>query len=848
MNQKKLTELDLKGYGRFLEEEKAGFELNSIHTPTSWDYIYQNRKLLLRVDQYGLSYAAAHPPVDIVMMMRDRFQKHSVWMTWYQSEQFTSPFNNFYYPNQGSPLNEPSHHAVRFTPSAAIYTVENEGLRSITEVFVPKDDAAICQRITLTNLRNEPLKLSATPVLRHATMWAKRDPWDKPEWYIKTAFHKDLKRKIAGFSVYVTSPVCDISKRRGAVFWSDMEGLSGGEVSYDKFVGKGTFDKPESVYNGKLELNLEKATQWGELSEDNHIFAYPPVCALQYDYVLQPGESRSFQQVFAWIPLTDEGLLPSADEAGHYAKYVNAKGFEEALAKTREEKDQLMSLRSIQTPDEALNQYANEWLPLQLDWVCSLDRGWPTGMRGGRDAAQDFTAMVEQDPEYTRQLILTELSCQRMDGWIPRHFSAQGHEGKERDTRYTVDAGACMTELIYRYLSYTKDFKLLEEELPWLDQPAGKKNSVLVHVLLLVEYYLNEVNIGEHGLCKLHEGGWLDTANRLGINGRGEDVMLTGQVIVALQQTMEMVEHFSAVGLMDSAQAKTYIRKYTTSRNLFIQGIRSHAYNFDGYFNGYFKDDGDWLFSPMDQDGQRRIYGPANYWSIISGAATKEMAQSCMKTIEQLRCPDGYRLMTPPFVYSTIPHVGRMASGDSPAGRSEHGNPYNHGSHGFLARAFAVMGDGDGVREALDCLLPYNQERHPVDRAMTAPYAIVNVWEDIPRYKGRGKDTFLTGSTGYGMRIVYEWMLGIRPVLSGIVVDPCLPKEFDRCSAQFRYLGKNVRLLIERKSDRCAGVSQMIVGDKSVESSTMDPFSGRKVFVAPDSLFSDDVIEIKVII
>lgn len=846
----KLSELDLKGYGRFDDFEKGAFQLETIHAPASWDYIYQNRKLLLRLDQYGLSYAAAYPPSDIVMMMRDRFQRHSAWMTWYTSEQFSAPFNSFGYPNPGTanPKKQADRQHVRYTPAKAEYGVEKEGLRSVTEVFVPDNDPAICQRVTLTNLKDVPLTLKATPVLRHAAMWAKRDPWDKPEWYTKTAYHRDSSMGAAGFSVYITSPVCDTSKRRAAVFWSEGKGLLGAEVSYDKFIGCGSFDNPEAIYDGQLELRSEDAAPWGEYTDHNHLFAYPQVCALQYGFTLEPGESVSFRQVFAWIPTAEGGLLPQAEEAEAYASYTGEARFQAELDKVAAAKERMMSVRSIHTPDEALNQYVNGWLPLQLDWVSSLDRGWPTGMRGGRDAAQDFTAMVPQDPAFTRELILTELSCQRPDGSVPRHFSAAGHSGPERDTRNTVDAGACVIELIYQYLSHTKDWDILGEQLPWLDQPADRTDSLLTHLLKLAEYYLLPEHIGEHGLCKLYEGGWLDTANRLGVKGRGEEVMLTGQVIAALAQAVEIVSFLGDTGRLSRWEADLHAQRYESARNSFIESMRTHAYNSEGYFNGYFKDDGKWLFSARDEDGARRIYGPANYWAVISGAATKEMAESSMRTIEELKCPDGYRLMDPPFVFGSIPNVGRMASGDSPAGRSEHGNPYNHGSHGFLARALAVMGRGDGVREALDCLLPYSQERHPVERAMTPPYGIVNVWEDIPRMKGRGKDIFLTGSTGYGVRIVYEWMLGIKPALAGLVIDPCLPQEFTACSAEFPYAGKRVLLRIEHLSGDGAGVKSLTVNGTPVDTTRLDPASGRRLFAAADSLFDRDVNTVNVIL
>jgi cellobiose phosphorylase len=834
-----LTDLDLRGYGRFSAELKGGFEIATPNLPTLWDYIYQNRALLLRVDQLGIAYAQSFPPSDIVMFMRDRFQKSSVWSTWFQSPEFaTGPFTNFFRPAPGiaDPAAVPKKFRVTFTPSRALYEVEHEGLRIVTEVFLPLEGPTVCQAVSVTNLRPKALKLTAMPVLRHACQWADMAAWDKPEWYLRTAFFSDPGVG-AGFSIHVTSPVCDISRRRAAVFWSGLDGLAGAEVSYDAFIGNGTFENPESVARGRLELGVDEARPWGEYADRNQMFSFPPVCALQYGLELAPGETRTLRQAFSWLPMPANGLLPDLAVARRTAVYLNGDACREEIGRVERRYGELMNVRRVTTPDAALNRYTNEWMPVQLDWVCSLDRGWPSKMRGGRDAANDFTAMAPLAPQWTRELILTELSCQRPDGWVPRHFSAKGHEGAERDTRQHCDAGAWVLEMAYEYLCYSKDFDLLSETIPWLDQPADRKDTVLEHLLRAVDFFIREDNIGEHGLVKLGEGEWLDTVNRAGLRGRGEGVMITAQTIMSLVQMQHLMRLLADKGRMPADRAESLVALYERKRVAFADSMRKHAWNSEGYFNGFFNDDGHWLFSPRDPDGRRRVYGAASWWAIIAGVAVPDLVESCLKEMDFLKCDMGYRLNWPPFIYGPIPNVGRMASGDSPAGRSEHGNPYNQGSHGFLGRALAVAGKGDQLREILTCLLPYDQQRHPVDQVRVAPYALVNVWQNVPRFRNRALMTFLTGSTAYATRMVYDWMCGIRPALDGLVVDPCLPSDFDEVSATIRYLGKTVRVDIRNPDRRQAGVRSMSVNGTAVTRTSTDPFSRRTVFVADDAMF-----------
>jgi cellobiose phosphorylase len=832
-----LNQLDFNGYGGFSESNRGTFKINTIHLPTTWDFIFQNRKILLRVDQLGVDYAQAFPPSDVMLFRRDGYQKSSAWMTWFASSHFSDgAFTNFFHPNLGAkhPNTSPEKFEVIYSPSHASYLLEHEGIRVFSKIFVPSEETAIVMSVQFTNLRDETIPLSVFPVLRHTIQWANRDVWDKPEWYLRTAFvnHPD---ELIGFSIHLTDPKCQIENRRGFVLWSSPEQAVAAEVSHEKFVGSGTFDFPQAVYERSLELDVKKATPIGEYNNQNNIFAYPPVCALQYNYELQPSETQTINQVFSWIELDENGRLPDITQAKPASKFLSTSVIEQELGKLKTKYEKFSTIRGIETPDTKLNQYVNEWLPLQLDWVCSLDRGHPSGMRGGRDSANDFTAMAPLLPNWTREIILTQLSCQRPDGWIPRHYSARGHAGKERDSRQHVDAAAWVIEMIYEYLAWTKDFNILNEQLPWLDKPEDKTDSILEHTLRIIEFYINPENIGEHGLVKLAEGEWLDTVNKAGLLGRGEGVMITNQVIMCLTWMIEILERLVEIGQYPHNDFTRTKARYEKAIVAFRTGLRENAYNEEGYFNGFFNDDGHWLFSPKDPDGARRVYGPASWWSITSGVAVPDLVDSCLKELDFLKTDMGYYLNYPPFVRQQIPRVGRMASGDSPPGRSEHANPYNQGSHGFLARALAVAGRGNLLYDVFKMLLPYDQYHHPIDQTMTAPYGVVNVWEDIPRFKNRGKNTFLTGSIGYATRTAYDWMLGIKPTMSGLTIDPCIPSHFSFVKGWFTYQGKQFHLRVHNPLGNQVGLKKLELNGIPIISRRTDPFSKRRTFFIHDN-------------
>lgn len=119
------------------------------------------------------------------------------------------------------------------------------------------------------------------------------------------------------------------------------------------------------------------------------------------------------------------------------------------------------------------------------------------------------------------------------------------------------------------------------------------------------------------------------------------------------------------------------------------------------------------------------------------------------------------------------------------------------------------MGRGEELYEALQYLLPFDQQKHNTVQAMTPPYAIVNCWQDIPLFKGRGGMTFLTGSIAMAIRLTYQWMFGIRPGLEGLIIDPCLSESMTGAEVSFSIRNKKILLHISGQEDSRVRINGM---------------------------------------
>jgi len=791
----KLTDIDLKGYGRFLPA-KAAFQVRKFFTPEPWDYIYTNRKILVRIRHNGTGYAQLDPPGGTVLYKMERFQDFPSFFVWVKPEG-RGAFSNFFKPHFDveHPEKEPAKYTCTFAPGRASYYLRHAGVEVTTEVTVPPSDPALVMRVKVKNTSRRR-RIDITPVWRQHNTSSALEVWDVPEVYQTCQYCNDPHQVIW---IETRNPGGVARLRRRAFIMTDMQ-PDDAEVYFERFVGHGSFPLPQAVAFGKLSIDASQKYKYLDKNLTNTAVAQLPVAAFHKGLTLGKGESYEFTLVVAGLPQQPTGAMPPYSEIARYETYLGAGAVQRIEAENEAAYEEYQSLRKIETPDAAFNRYVNEWLPLQLRWVTMLDRGWPTGLRGTRDAAQDFTGLVPFYPQEARHVLLDIFECQRTDGWFPRQYSTDGPEGR-RDLRPYVDAGCWVWEFLYDYIRFTGDLKVLDEKVRWLER--SEPSTVLQHAQADLGYYLDAENIGEHGLVKIRGGDWNDSVNAAGLEGRGESVMVTCQAVLAMKQAAEL---FGRLGLETGT--------YKAAADMFKESLRKHALNCEGYLNGVFTDKGEWVCSPKDPDGRRRINSPVNSFGVIAGVFEKDELPRLFEDMKTLKQANGYTLFKPGIGDPPIDNLGRIGQGDMLPGVGENGNPYNHGSHGFFGRAAAAAGQGDLVADIFKYMLPYDQEAHPIEVSKTAPYGVVNHWLSIEGQFGRGGQTFLSGSITTALRNVYGGMMGFEPTLDGVTINPCVPSAWKQVSYEHVFMGAQFRVVVENPEGIESGVKYMEVNGK----------------------------------
>ena len=719
-----------ENYGKF-SKKPGGYRIEKLPEAGNYEYIYKNDETLVKVDQYGIITAQINPPVGEAVFKREEREVDSPVKVYFSDGE--SVFNNF-------DVLRADKLTIDFLPEKSIYRLTFGKTEVVTELFVTEKNKRFVMNVTVKNLGEQVKKYSilkcAFPYLNELLM----APWDKPEWYTRTEYLKDKN----AFLTTKYSVAGKKEERRYLTIVSNDE-TNNRELSLERLTA---LTKNFSVIPDKI----------GGVTEDT-LYAFKQCVSTLATVNLKGGESYSFTQVFA-VTDDEKKIVENIKSSVKYFDSTVQKAEEEKLAEKHAE---LFSVRTVKTGDPDFDSFVNGFLPLEMYWVSSLDRGWPTGMRGVRDAANDFEGMLCYDKQMCKGVIENIFSKQRSDGWYPRQVPFG--TGTKFDLREFVDSACFFTEYVYDYLAYTGDYSVLENKYGYYD--CETQESGLTHLKKGMDYLLSDDALGVHGLVKMRGGDWLDCLSGAGKKGRGESVMVSCQLVMCLKY---LVEILNKVGRVNE------VEKYEKAGYRLKKAINEAAFN-GRFYNAVYTDNDTWLFSEKDEDGEERVYVPTNAYAVISGVASGK-ENEIFNEIAKLKTSDGYKLFSKPLGGKFIDGIGKMGTGDFQPYFAENGSVYNHGSQCFLIRALAKAGRYEEISDVLGYALPLYADKHSPEKTCSAPYAITNCYHLVPSFYGRSGFSFLTGSVAMIERAVYSWVFGLNFALDNIVITPCVPKEY----------------------------------------------------------------------
>jgi cellobiose phosphorylase len=154
-------------------------------------------------------------------------------------------------------------------------------------------------------------------------------------------------------------------------------------------------------------------------------------------------------------------------------------------------------------------------------------------------------------------------------------------------------------------------------------------------------------------------------------------------------------------------------------------------------------------------------------------------------------------------------------------GKKENGAIFNHASSWFVLAAIL----NDEVELAWDIyqrMMPLNSAQN-IDRYEVEPYVYAE-YVTSPEHPtdGQASHSWLTGTAVWMLRVGIAHLIGFRPALDGIYIDPHIPAHWQGFSAQRQFRGKTLKLSVSNPHRKNSGVETMTINGKLVEGNFID--------------------------
>ncbi len=728
-------------YGHFSEDGRE-YVITRLPTPRPWENYIGNGEYGLRVDAAGAGYSLL--PVEPGNRVTQASAGDPFSKVFYLRDRESGRHWSLTWQPTGNPYDRfVCRHGLGYT----IFDMSTAGIEAELRVFVPLEGQVEIWTAKVRNAGEESRRLTLFPYMEWH-LAPHMNPWDNYRNYLQAHWVEEERSILATLA----------DPARPGVHYCGFAAVDRGPYGYDTehaiFMGSGSIAAPAAVTEGRCRNS--------DMPGDGRAAA-----AFALDLDLAPGEEQTVGLLV--------GFSEDAQERRRLRQaYLSREGAEQAFLQLREHWDALIQQPHLHTPDPRLDRMANIWLKANIVQLAGVIR---EGVRGYRDALQDAMGLVSFDAARARQGILTAARHQYADGHAPRQFS---YNRGPHDLRVYNDGPLWLVLAVSRYLKETGDFELLETARPFFG--SDEQATVFEHARRAIEWI--DRRRGRHDLIRIDRGDWCDALDQVGPEGKGVSVWLSEAFHLALVEFAQICERRG-----DAAAAESHRGRAQALR----EAIEEHAW------------DGEWYLCAISDSGRRlgakgdpamEIYLNTQSWAAIGGTGSPERVASALDSAaRKLDSRFGPLLLHPPFL-EYDPQVGRLSV--LRPGCGENGTVYVHAAvFNFLANLIARRPDRAlGILRRIAPMM----EQHDPEVTHAAPYAYVNsyVGPCCPGHEGRTLANWYTSSASWTLLSITDRLLGVRPTYEGLLIDPCLPAEWERASLRRAWRGAEYEVVITK--------------------------------------------------
>ena len=126
-------------------------------------------------------------------------------------------------------------------------------------------------------------------------------------------------------------------------------------------------------------------------------------------------------------------------------------------------------------------------------------------------------------------------------------------------------------------------------------------------------------------------------------------------------------------------------------------------------------------------------------------------------------------------------------------------------------------------------IMPNKQKDYDLYATEPFAYAEYLVGPQHPYLYGEGAFTWITGTAGWNFMAATNWILGARPDYNGLIVDPCIPSKWKKCSIKRPFRGSTYDIEIKNPKGIQHGVKEVYVDGELISGNIIEAFSDGKI-------------------
>ncbi|MDD6429126.1 MAG: glycosyl transferase [Lachnospiraceae bacterium] len=698
----------------------------------------------------------------------------------------------------------------------SVITGAKNGIKAELTAFVPVHDPCEVNRIVITNEGSTEKKLELFSYVEFC-LWNAEDD--------STNFQRNFSTgevEVVGSTIYHKTEFRE--RRDHYAVYSVNVPVDGFDTSRDEFVG---------LYNGAR--NPQAVTEGHCHNSIAHGWAL--VGAHQINLTLAPGQSRTFIFVLGYCQcprdkkFVSPGVINKEPANALLSRYQTPEQAEAALEELKEYWEGLLSTYNVDTPDQKLNRLVNIWNQYQCMVTFNMSRSasyFESGMGRGmgfRDSCQDLLGFVHLIPERARERIIDIANTQFSDGSTYHQYQPLTKKGNAAIGGGFNDDPLWLIAGTAAYLRETGDYSILDEDCAF-DSDFSIARPLLDHLDLSFNFTAS--HLGPHGLPLIGRADWNDCLNLNCFSEEpGESFQTTGPSEGPVAESVFIGGMFVKYG-NEYADILRHIGKDERAGQV-EEAVAAMKLTLETA--GW---DGDWFIRAFDayskpvgshecEEGQ--IYIEPQGMCVMAGVGVESgKAEKALDSVkERLDTKYGIVLLNPAYTRYHV-ELGEISS--YPPGYKENAGIFCH-NNPWIACAETVLGHGTRAFEVFKKTCPvYLEDISEIHRTEPYVYCQMVAGKDAPTF-GEGKNSWLTGTAAWTFTAISQYILGIKPQLDGLMIDPCIPSDLKGYTLVRRFRGVNYHITVDNSAGAEKGVKQITVDGSPISGQIITPVADR---------------------